>query len=341
MNHVWQFLPWQLAPARQWLDNRTRFAHAWLIHGTPGIGQLAFALAGAASLLCESPRSGLACGECEACRWVANGNHPDLRRIRPEAQAIQEGDAEQEGNGKKQASREIRVEQIRELLPWFNMASHRGGWRVAVIYPAEALNTISANALLKILEEPPAHTVFLLVANAPDRLLATLVSRCRRLPLPIPALDRAQNWLKGQGVAEAGGWLAAAGGAPVLAQQMSATGTTPVPAWLETFLNQASQGSGATGALADALLVQEPAVWLDAAQRLWFDLALAARGLPLRYYPGKADAIEVLAQSLDSRALADGASWLLEQRRLAQHPLNPKFLADYAAQVLLSAVRKV
>ena len=81
------FLPWQQAPARRWLATRERFAHAWLIHGRPGCGQMEFALAGAASLLCESPRDGLACGACQACRWVAPGNHPDLRRIRPDVAA--------------------------------------------------------------------------------------------------------------------------------------------------------------------------------------------------------------------------------------------------------------
>ena len=333
------FLPWQAQAARQWLADRTRFAHAWLIHGMPGIGQLEFAAAGAASLLCEAPRDGLACGQCEACRWVAAGNHPDLRRIRPESLALKEGE-EAESSSKKQPSQEIRVEQIRELLPWFNMASHRGGWRVALIYPAEALNTISANALLKILEEPPGRTVFLLVAQAPDRLLPTLVSRCRRLPLPVPERTQALAWLREQGVSkEADAWLAAAGGAPGLARQMSDQGSSPVPGWLPVFLDLAQSG-GAPGGLADALMAQEPVSWVDAAQRLWVDLTLACAGLPLRYYPHETTAIQALVPSLDPQVLAEGAQWLLEQKRLARHPLNPKFLADYAAQALLSAVRR-
>jgi len=334
------FLPWQQALARDWLADRDRFAHAWLVHGLPGIGQLEFAEAGAASLLCESPQAGLACGQCQACRWVQAGNHPDLRRIRPDAVAVQEGAGEEadESGGKKQPSREIRIEQIRNLLPWFNTATHRGGWRVSLLYPAEALNTVAANALLKILEEPPAHTVFLLVAQAPDRLLPTLVSRCRRLPLPVPAAPQALAWLQEQGVDHAAARLAAAGGAPLLARQHAAAGQPAIPGWLDRFLDLAA-GGGAAAALADALVAEDTAAWVDAFQRLWLDLGLAARGLPARYYPERGDRIRALAQALDPAALARCGQWLQEQRRLAGHPLNPKLLADHAAQRLLQAVR--
>jgi len=332
------FLPWQEAPARRWLAGRKRFAHAWLIHGRPGCGQMEFALAGAASLLCESPRDGLACGTCQACRWVAAGNHPDLRRIRPDAQAVREGAVEVAEDAKKQPSREIRIEQIRSLLPWFNTATHRGGWRVALLYPAESLNTIAANALLKILEEPPEHTVFLLSAEAPDRLLPTLVSRCRRLPLAVPPPTEAQAWLETLGVQDAGARLAAAGGAPLLALEQSRTGLPIFPDWLDLFLEQASRG-GDGAALADALQAGDPVDWVDDFQRLWLDLSLAAHDLPPRYHPGQTARIAAIAGALDPAALAHAADWLREQRRLARHALNPKLLADHAARTLLQAVR--
>ncbi|WP_346729369.1 DNA polymerase III subunit delta', partial [Achromobacter ruhlandii] len=177
------------------MGNGWRFAPAWLWSARAGMGKRDVAGAAAASLLCETPQDGLACGHCAACAWFASGNHPDLRRIRPEAVAVEEGadaaespeDAEPAaGAAKKAPSKEIRIDQIRSLESWFNTATHRGGWRVALLYPAHALNVVSANALLKVLEEPPPHTVFLLVADAPDRLLPTLVSRCRRSPLPAP-----------------------------------------------------------------------------------------------------------------------------------------------------------
>src|SRR5690606_31393121 len=158
------------------------------------------------------PDGAMACGHCPACTWYASGNHPDFRRVRPEAVALAEGqaeeavtdeaggDAEEKKAGKRAPSREIRIEQIRALESWANTGTHRGGLRIVLLYPAESLNTISANGLLKILEEPPPQTVFLLVADAPDRLLPTLVSRCRRLPLGTPDRESALAWLQEQGV---------------------------------------------------------------------------------------------------------------------------------------------
>src|SRR3546814_20657571 len=97
------------------------------------MGKRQFALAAGVSLLCEQPRQGLACGQCTACQWLASGNHPDFRRIRPEAIAIEEG-ADQDGSdtvAKKAPSKEIRVDQLRALItgsiPPRNVAA--GAWR--------------------------------------------------------------------------------------------------------------------------------------------------------------------------------------------------------------------
>lgn len=340
------FLPWHLDLARSWLQARDRFAHAWLIHGLHGVGQVAFAQAGAKSLLCESPQAGLACGACQACHWVDAGNHPDLRRIRPDELALQEGGlsedegAEEAGARKKQPSREIRVEQIRSLLPWFNTATHRAGWRVAVLYPAERLNTISANALLKILEEPPAHTVFLVVADAPDRLLPTLVSRCRRLPLSVPSCEAAERWLSQQGINEPTSWLAASGGAPLLALERARAGGEACPVWLDDFLSLCATPAY-TASLADQLASLPTTDWVDGFQRLLVDMSLATRNVPIRYFPSRSRAVHAVASRLDPRQLASALGWLTQQRRLAGQPLNPKFLADHALALLLRACHPV
>ena len=342
-----RFLPWQEDAARAWLGRRERFAHAWLIHGLAGIGKTQFAAAAAASLLCESPRDGLACGACAACTWVAGGNHPDLRRIRPDAVALEEGgdaseEAEPAAGAKKAPSRDIRVDQIRALESWFNTATHRGGWRVALLYPAQAMNAIAANALLKVLEEPPAHTVFLLVADAPDRLLPTLVSRCRRLPMQAPPAGAAGQWLRGQGLDEPGDWLAAAGGAPLAALRLAQSGAGQAcPEWLARLVQPLSAGSAPdVGELADALEKQPPAVWIDALQRLYVDLMLAAgaQAAP-RYYPRLAEAARKLAARTDPAALAETARWLAGQRAVAGHPLNAKLFAHAALQRVVLSCR--
>ena len=337
-SHVPVFLPWQQELARKWLSGQQdRFAHAWLIHGLAGIGKRQFALAAAASLLCETSENSLACGHCSACRWIASGNHPDVRRIRPDAIALEEGeggeDDAQKAAAKKTPSKEIRVDQLRALSDWFNTATHRVGWRVAVIYPAQAMNAISANALLKVLEEPPEHTVFLLVADAPDRLLPTLVSRCRRLPLPTPSEQASLDWLGEQGVARASQWLSAAGGAPVLALKQAGTQDAPYPAWLDTLLEQAVSEQGIhVATMSDQLEAQDPSIWIDTLQRVMTDISLAASGVKVRYYPALQAKIEALAARSSPQALAQAGKWLTSQRAIASHPLNAKLFAQTFTQ---------
>ncbi|MBP6017942.1 MAG: DNA polymerase III subunit delta' [Burkholderiaceae bacterium] len=337
-----QFLPWQQATASAWLSQRERFAHAWLIHGLPGIGKSQFALAAAASLLCEQPVQGLACGHCTACLWLASGNHPDIRRIRPDAIALEEG-AQEAGSdedvgtsattAKKVPSKEIRVEQLRSLNSWFNTATHRGGWRVAVLYPAQALNVISANALLKVLEEPPRHTVFLLVADAPDRLLPTLVSRCRRLPLSVPDVELSVSWLEQQGLAQPSDWLSAAGGAPLLALELSRSREQACPDWLAMLAGLIANAPRADiGPVAD-LLEKQPAVsWIDNLQRLFVDITLVASQEPIRYFPALSATVGVAAARASMINLLDMNRWLAQQRAVAGHPLNPKLFIHAALQ---------
>lgn len=346
------FLPWQRDIASRWLAERDRFAHAWLVYGTAGIGKLDFAAAAAASLLCESSCHYLACGQCPACTWVASGNHPDLRRVRPEAIALEEGadaatqtdeDAAEPAaamgtTAKRMPSKEIRIDQIRALEPWFNTATHRGGWRVALLYPAQALNVISANALLKVLEEPPPNTVFLLVADAPDRLLPTLVSRCRRLPLPAPNAAEALQWLREQGVASAQDWLAAAGGAPLAALRLAQGAEQACPAWLSQLMEPLAEGRAPdVGTLVESLEKTTAVQWLDALQRLYTDLMLAGAGAPVRYFPALAGAVSRTAARASAAPIAEVARWLTQQRRLASHPLNAKLFAHATLQrVVLS-----
>lgn len=339
-------LPWHAQLASQWLNHRERFAHAWLIHGMPGIGKTQFALAASAALLCESPDHGLACGHCLACGWIVKGNHPDLRRIRPDAIAAEEGMIEEDAataqdesqvitepstSGKKTLSREIRIEQIRSIENWFNQATHRAGYRVAVIYPAESLNVVSANALLKVLEEPAPNTVFLIVSNAMDRLMPTLISRCRKLPLSAPAREDALAWLESQGVNDAPAWLSASGGAPVRALDSFQHDNDPYPSWVKTFIQQlSSPHPGEMGALAEVLAKSSPTIWLDVLQRLSIDLSLAKHGLTVRYYPGLQSSIQSVAVRVPPDRLSDLGNWINAQRRIAQHPLTPKLFAHAA-----------
>ena len=203
-----------------------KLAHALLIHGPRGIGKLALATRFANLLLCESPVSRAPCGRCEGCRWFRDGNHPDFRLLQPESMADEpepeEGGREEERPGKRaRPSNEIKVAQIRSLADFLYVGSHRGARRVALIHPAEAMNSNAANALLKGLEEPPPTATFILVSHAPSRLLPTVRSRCIRMAVPVPDDESARAWLAAHGVSQPDRWLAFAGGAPLLALELA------------------------------------------------------------------------------------------------------------------------
>lgn len=349
------FLPWHVNFAQHWLQRQSSLPHALLIHGLSGTGKREFALSMAQALLCErrAPNSpDFACGQCDACRWSAVGNHPDLMHVRPAALAAREGadvtgdeapadEAAVDGSltAKKKLSEDLRVDQIRALEPWYHRATHRGGLRIVVLYPAQAMNAIAANALLKALEEPSPETLFLLVTDAPDRLLATILSRCQRLTTPMPKVDQSLSWLAQQGIeeGEAAQWLAAAGDAPLRALALSVQQASPCPLWASDLMtglakSDPQRGGYAVGGLADELAKGAAVQWLPIFQRLGVDLTLARAGLPVRYYPKLSAVTSQRAQQAPLTHWSSLTSWLNSQLPLATHPLNAKLFAHACLQ---------
>jgi DNA polymerase III subunit delta' len=341
-----KFLPWQLADAKCLLQNPEELPHALLLTGIAGIGKHAFARALATSLLCENPHDVTACGHCASCALIASGNHPDLALVRPEALAALEGQGHPQEDGsspsgestvgdatKRKPSSEIRIEQVRALEPWYHRATHRGNWRIVVLYPGEALSVVSANALLKALEEPPTQTLFLLTSDAPDRLLPTILSRCQRFALRIPETAQSIEWLVSQGVAAPEQWLAAAGGAPLAAKELAQTLQTPCPKWAGSLLKRlANRSSPELGSLADELAKSSAQLWLSVMQRLVSDLTLCSFELDARYYPGLSADLQRLGPHIDRRKAVEMAQWINQQSRLAHHPLNGKLFAQACLQ---------
>ena len=209
---------WQEPAWNAWIRLRERLHHSVLIQGSEGFGEFEFAQAIAQSLLCEKPRpGGYACGACQACHWFSQGNHPDFRLIVPESMTPDLREEESEPVKKEKRSEQIRIEQVRELAAFLSVGTHRAGLRVILIYPAEAMNANTQNALLKGLEEPASGTVFLLVTTQSERLLATVRSRCVKFSLPLPESGEVVPWLKEQGVEHPEAALAGTGGAPLAA----------------------------------------------------------------------------------------------------------------------------
>jgi DNA polymerase-3 subunit delta' len=172
--------PW-LEPVRQQVAlalREDRLNHALLIAGEAGLGKRQLVEALAQRLLCLAPQDADACGRCRACVWFAAGTHPDLIRIGPEPD-----------------SAVIKVDQVRALIARMQLTGQAGPVRVAVVDPADAMNAAAQNALLKTLEEPADGVHLLLVADAPQRLLATVRSRTQGYAVIAPGAGQARDWL--------------------------------------------------------------------------------------------------------------------------------------------------
>ena len=156
--------------------------HAYLVAGPRGVGKELLARLFAQAANCEAEEAQRPCGSCPACTAIARGVHPDVLWVLPQAEAVARGQLAK-ADLEAAPSREIRVHEVRALSRRLSLAAARGGRKVAVLAPAEALNERAQNALLKTLEEPPPATTFLLVSEQPDALLATVRSRCARLQL--------------------------------------------------------------------------------------------------------------------------------------------------------------
>ncbi len=186
-----------------------RLPHALLLYGRPGLGKHAFALQLAQALLCTAPRAGAGCGQCHGCRLFAAGTHPDLALI-----------------GLVEEAKSVTIDQIRALGDFLALRPHTATRKVVVISPAEAMNLNAANALLKLLEEPPLGSILLLVSSHPARLPATIRSRCSRVFFKVPARSNGASWVlsHASGGTESEALLALAGGAPLLANAMAQAG---------------------------------------------------------------------------------------------------------------------
>ena len=171
-----------LEPAQQSLRQARaagRFPHAILVHAAPGTGGEELASYAAQAALCREPAA--PCGRCGDCQRVAARAHADLYWVQP-----------------LEDSTQIRVDQIRALIQSLSLTSHGAGAAVAILAPADAMNESSANALLKLLEEPRPGTTLVLVTASPTLLKATLRSRCLRLGVPTPTRAQTLAWLQEQ-----------------------------------------------------------------------------------------------------------------------------------------------
>ncbi|MGB3068636.1 MAG: DNA polymerase III subunit delta', partial [Ottowia sp.] len=182
--------------------------HAWLLQGPSGLGQFELAEALVRAWLCDAPTPQGACGKCASCHGIDVHTHADLAVLMPETGMIEQGwplpeKAQAEIDDKKRKpSREIRIDGMRSTIEFSQRTSSRGRGKAVLVYPAERMNQVTANALLKTLEEPPGDVRFVLASDAAHLLLPTIRSRCLTHVMTWPEPGEAMAWLAGQGVPE-------------------------------------------------------------------------------------------------------------------------------------------
>lgn len=312
--------PWLQGQLEQLLAQR---GHAWLLQGPSGLGQYSLALALVQARLCDRPQAGGACGHCASCHAVSVRTHPDLMVLMPETALLALGwplseKAQSEIDDKKRKpSREIRVEAMRDAVEFAQRTSSRGRGKAVLVYPAEDMNHVTANALLKTLEEPPGEVHFVLASEAAHQLLPTIRSRCLSHQMIWPEEPLACRWLQGQGLdaGAAQALLRAAGGRPEDALMLASEGLTPA-GWsrLPRDLLRGDPG----------LLANWPAARIiQSLQKLAHDLLAKAADAPARYF----DAAD-LPSAPAPAALSQWARRLAQAARTADHPYNPGLMLE-------------
>lgn len=312
--------PWIAEQSRQLLAQR---GHAWLLQGPSGLGQYSLALALVRAWLCENPGEEGACGQCPSCHAIDVHTHADLCVLMPEVTMLELGwpldeKAQAEVDEKKRKpSKEIRIEAMRDAIEFAQRTSARGRGKAVLVFPAERMNNVTANALLKTLEEPPGDVRFVLASEAAHMLLPTIRSRCLGHTMHWPDEQASLTWLQTQGITDQDApiLLRAAGGRPEDALRF-ADSTREPKSW--SALPRAV-ARGEVGVFKD----WTPAQAIDALHKLCHDLLARQVGAAPRFF----DASELPAAS-SLAALSAWARELALASRTAEHPFNSGLMLE-------------
>ena len=305
--------PWLESSWLRLLSTRARPAQALLLAGPRGVGKGALAQAWAHALLCEAPLpDGAACGRCPACHWLETGAHPDFRLLTLQEKTSKEGET-------KMAAA-IEVDQAREVVDFVQFSTYRAGFRVVLVNPANSLNLAAANALLKVLEEPPLNTVFVLVSDQPRQLLPTIRSRCTRLDIGLPSAESAIQWLTGQQVDDVPTLLALAGGAPLDALNWVEGADLDARRSILDGLARPRQLDPVT--LAERWKAVRPQTWHTVAYKWLGDLLAVKLQSRVQFNPDFDDVLTKLGAQADLAKLLELARVHAAAGRTLMHPLN-------------------
>lgn len=310
--------PWQNTLWQSLNHNRKKLHHAFLMYGRAGIGKYDFALNFSQSLLCTNKNEAdQACQQCASCHWFKDESHPDFRLIAPEQN--DSADEETVSTKKTKKKTQISVAQIRDLSDFLSLSSHQSnGLRIVLIQPAEALNLASSNALLKMLEEPAADVVFILIANQLQRLLPTIISRCQKVKMPIPNQAESLRWLDSNGVSNATQQLAYMEGSPIKVFNEQADYEHLKKIWGQLALGQRMEPQLA----APVVIASSVEAGVIAVQKWIYDIIAIRLSQQVRYHLQYVSALQALAEKVNLSKLFDLQKKANELRKLATHPLN-------------------
>ncbi len=296
--------------------------HAWLLHGPSGLGQYVLTLELAQAWLCDHPTQNGACHDCPSCHAVAVRSHPDLCVLMPEIEMLErqwplpEKAQAEIDDKKRKPSKEIRIDAIRSSIDFSQRTSAKGRGKVVLVYPAEMMNHITANALLKTLEEPPGDTRFILATQSAHMLLPTIRSRCMSHAMQFPPTQDSIEWLISQGVPSASArlLLAASGERPMDALSMAAG--LDAQQWT-AFPKAMREG--------DVAFIRDwgPAQLIDALHKLCHDQMAALHGAAPRFFPAS-----VLIGNCQIHRLSSWAKALGNAMRSVDHPYNSGLMQE-------------
>lgn len=327
---------WQHDMWRKLTQSRDFRSHALLLKGKQGIGKYEFARHLAKSLLCTAPTTEqAACEKCLSCGWFAQNGHPNFYQVVPEALSAHPNEnSEKEGAeeksdspaAKKNVSQQISINQIRKLTEFVYLTGHQSGYKIVLIYPAEAMNSAAANALLKKLEEPPENVLFILVTHQPQHLLATIRSRCQQIAMPVPDVETSVAWLKQHNVSNPEVSLAAAGFSPLSALLFDKGDHA---AQHEQLIHQLCHPSRLDPlSLAEAMQPVSLPVVVNWLQKWCYDLISYRTTGKHRYYLNQWAIIKTLSGQMDVLECITFTRHLNTQQKLSHHPLNPRLFLE-------------
>jgi DNA polymerase III subunit delta' len=312
--------PWVIHQTSQLL---ARKGQAWLLQGPSGLGQYSLALAVVQAWLCDEPTPQGGCGHCASCHAIEVRTHSDLCVLMPETDMMELGwplseKAQSEIDEKKRKpSREIRIEAMRDAVEFAQRTSARGRGKAILIFPAERMNSITANALLKTLEEPPGDVRFVLASEAAHQLLPTIRSRCQVHTMAWPDESASLSWMRTQSLADndAAVLLRASGGRPQEALNFAAAGRDP-GTWASL---PKSLAKGEMQGVKD----WSASELIDAMQKLCHDLLVLGTGGKPRFFEA-AD----LPKDTSHAAISAWNSELARCRRTSEHPFNAGLMLE-------------